>query len=145
MAKRPFKFHTMSVAELVQLRDEIQIALSGKIRMERDELEEKLSELARVQDGQSVVGKRRGKQVGKGRVSKGRVSSVDRRKLGSRKRKPVSIQYYDAVTGNTYANRGPMARWLRDKKEAGENIEKKYRVSKSNPLPRELAHLTPPG
>ena len=43
MAKRPFKFQAMSVAELVQLRDEIQIALSGKIQMERDELEEKLT------------------------------------------------------------------------------------------------------
>ena len=36
-----------------------------------------------------------------------------------------------------------MATWLRAKKEAGVEIEKKYRVSKSNPLPKKLAHLTP--
>ena len=46
MARRPFKLSAMSVAELRQLRDEIQTALSGKIQMERDELQEKLDELA---------------------------------------------------------------------------------------------------
>jgi hypothetical protein len=37
-----------------------------------------------------------------------------------------------------------MATWLREKQEAGQDIEKKYRVSPSNPLPKKLAHLTPP-
>jgi len=142
MAKRLFKFRAMSAAELVQFRDEIQTALSGKIQMERDELEEKLNELARMENSNGGAVGSKGR---KGGVPKRRVSSTDGRKTGPRKRKPVSIQYYDVETGNTYSNRGPMARWLRDKKEAGENIEKKYRVSKSNPLPPELAHLTPPG
>jgi hypothetical protein len=36
-----------------------------------------------------------------------------------------------------------MAKWLRAKQGAGENIDKKYLVSASNPLPKKLAHLTP--
>ena len=108
--------------------------------MERDELGKKLDDLARMENSNGGTA---GSNGGKGRVSKRRVQAANG-KAARRKRKPVSIQYYDAETGSTYSNRGPMARWLRDKQEAGENIEKKYRVSKSNPLPPELAHLTPP-
>ena len=144
MARKPLKFQAMSVAELVQLRDEIQTALSGKIQMERDELG-KSSTTWRAWRTQRRRGwEQRRRHPPEGRLSKRRVQAANG-KAGRRKRKPVSIQYYDPETGSTYSNRGPMARWLRDKQEAGENIEKKYRVSKSNPLPSELAHLTPPG
>jgi hypothetical protein len=126
----------------VQLRDEIQTTLSGRIQMERDELGKKLDDLAHMENSNGGAvgsnGVRRGRPV-----SKGRVQSANG-KAGPRKRKPVPIQYYDAETGSTYSNRGPMATWLRAKKEAGVDIEKKYRVSKSNPLPKKLAHLTAP-
>ena len=50
MAKRSsMKLATLSVAELLQLRDEVQTALSGKIQMERDELQEKLDQLTRME------------------------------------------------------------------------------------------------
>ena len=39
------KLDAMSLAELRQLRDEIQAALSGKIQMEREELQGKIDEL----------------------------------------------------------------------------------------------------
>ena len=121
---------------------------SPAIQLERDELGKKLDDLARLENSHGGAvgsnGVKRGRPVSKGTLSKRRVQAVHG-KAGRRKRKPVSIQYYDAETGKTYSNRGPMARWLRDKQEAGENIEKKYRVSKSNPLPPELAHLTPQG
>ena len=42
MAKRAINFSKMEVAELVQLRDEIETALNGKIVIERDELQTRL-------------------------------------------------------------------------------------------------------
>jgi hypothetical protein len=39
----------------------------------------------------------------------------------------VSIKYRDPVTGDTWTGRGRMARWLKAKQDAGEDIEK-YRV-----------------
>src|ERR1700687_1849605 len=43
------KLDAMSLAELRQLRDEVQTALSGKIQMEREELQRKLKELSNVE------------------------------------------------------------------------------------------------
>ena len=144
MAKRSsMKLTTLSVAELLQLRDEVQTALSGKIQMERDELQEKLDQLTRMEtSGDGLAAAVRGSRKS-GRGANGAGSARTRRRTGS-KRPPVYIRYYDPETGKTYSSRGPMATWLREKQEAGEDIEKKYRVSKSNPLPRKLAHLTPP-
>src|SRR5262245_8344854 len=36
----------------------------------------------------------------------------------------VAIKYRDPVTGDTWTGRGRMARWLKAKQDAGENIEK---------------------
>ena len=52
MAKRAINFSKMEVAELVQLRDEIETALNGKILIERDELQTRMDALA------TLVGKR---------------------------------------------------------------------------------------
>ena len=135
------KLTTLSVAELLQLRDEVQTALAGKIQMERDELQEKLDELARMEtNGEGLMATVPGSRKS-GRDANGAGST---RRRGGSKRPPVYIRYYDPETGKTYSSRGPMATWLREKQKAGEDIEKKYRVSKSNPLPRKLAHLTPP-
>jgi hypothetical protein len=145
MARKPFKLDAMSVAGLLQLRDELQTALSGKIQMERDELQQKLDELAQMESGSNGAapaktsrGKRPIRKNGRGgaATAKGRKPTT--------KRPPVYIRYYDPETGLTYSNRGPMAKWLRAKQEAGENIDKKYAVSASNPLPKKLAHLAPP-
>ena len=40
------KLGAMTVAELVQLRDRVQTALSSKIELEREELQRKISELS---------------------------------------------------------------------------------------------------
>jgi DNA-binding protein H-NS len=135
MVRKPFKLGTLSVAELTQLRDEVQTALSGKIQTERQELQQKLEELGALETG-------RGTRRRKTRSMRATASNAGGRR--PRKRSPVYIRYYDPETGQTYSNRGPMAKWLRGKREAGENIDKKYLVSASNPLPKKLAHLTPP-
>jgi DNA-binding protein H-NS len=142
MARKPFKLDAMSVAELLQLRDELQTALSGKIQMERDELQQKLDELAQMESGSNGAAPAKTSR-GK-RVSRKNGAAAARGRKPSTKRPPVFIRYYDPETGKTYSNRGPMATWLREKQEAGQDIEKKYRVSASNPLPKKLAHLTPP-
>jgi hypothetical protein len=144
MARKPFKLDAMSLAELRQLRDEIQTALAGKIQMERDELQQKLDELTQMDGLGSSARARttRGKRAARKNGRDGAVAAKGRKP--STKRPPVYIRYYDPETGLTYSNRGPMARWLRAKQEAGENIDKKYLVSASNPLPKKLAHLTPP-
>jgi hypothetical protein len=145
MARKPFKLNAMSVAELRQLRDEIQTALAGKIQMERDELQQKLDELAQMEsssNGAAPAKTNRGKRTIRKNGRDGAAVATGRK--SSAKRAPVYIRYYDPETGLTYSNRGPMAKWLRAKQEAGENIDKKYAVSASNPLPKKLAHLTPP-
>ena len=46
MAKRAINFSKMEVAELVQLRDEIETTLNGKIVIERNELQTRMDALA---------------------------------------------------------------------------------------------------
>jgi hypothetical protein len=144
MAKKSsMKLDALSVAELLQLRNEIQATLSGKIRMERDELQEKLDELTRMEagDDRHTAAVRGSRKSGHGANAAG--AARTKRRTGSM-RAPVYIRYYDPETGKTYSSRGPMATWLREKQAAGQDIEKKYRVSKSNPLPKKLTHLTAP-
>ena len=54
MAKRGLNFSKMDLAELLQLRDEIETALDGKIAMERQELQSKMAELAAFMHALSV-------------------------------------------------------------------------------------------
>ena len=147
MAKRQFKLDTLSVVELLQLRDDIQVALSSKIQIERDVLQAKLQDLAQMESGASgpSPAKKSRKTRGTGKTTRdGGTLAHARREKVSTKRPPVYIRYYGPETGKTYSNRGPMATWLRKKQEAGDDIEKKYRVSAANPLPKKLAHLAPP-
>jgi DNA-binding protein H-NS len=37
---------------------------------------------------------------------------------------PAKVKYRDGKTGDTWSGRGRMARWLKAKQDAGENIEK---------------------
>ena len=46
----------------------------------------------------------------------------------SRSENGVQIKYRDPVTGDTWTGRGRMARWLKLKQDAGEDIEK-YRAN----------------
>ncbi len=48
-------------------------------------------------------------------------------KNGAPKKSPIKPKYRDPETGKTWSGRGEMAAWLREKKEAGEDIEV-YRV-----------------
>jgi DNA-binding protein H-NS len=91
---RPASLSSMSVEELLKLRDDVGKVLSQKAV----ELEEQLSML--------------GGEVGSGR--RGRRSTMKGRK--------VAVKYRDKE-GNTWAGRGAQPVWLREKLKAGAKLE----------------------
>ena len=66
MAKPTFKLDSMALAELVQLRDEVQSALTGKIEMERRELQGKLAEIDKLQSGSKPRAAKESRRAGNG-------------------------------------------------------------------------------
>jgi DNA-binding protein H-NS len=93
MARTP-SLASMSVEELLKLRDDVGTVLSQKAETLRDQL----SKL--------------GGEVGDGR--RGRRSAMKGRK--------VPVKYRDKE-GNTWAGRGAQPRWLREKLKAGAKLE----------------------
>jgi DNA-binding protein H-NS len=108
MAKRAINLSKMEVAELVQLRDEIETTLIGKIAVERDELQTRMDALA------ALVGKT---SNGDGRITRGRTSGRGR---GPQTAKPKvhalkgrkAVPKYRGPNGETCAGRGLTPRWM---------------------------------
>jgi len=104
------KLDAMSLAELRQLRDEVQTALSGKIQMEREELQRKLNELSNLEssagDGRPEVrlGRPR-KPAGGGRAGNGKSHPLKGRTVAPKYRDPANRD-------QTWAGRGQAPRWL---------------------------------
>jgi DNA-binding protein H-NS len=121
VAKRAIniKFDKMEVAELVQLRDEIETALNGKIVIERDELQKRMDALA------ALVGKR---SNGDGRVPRGKTPGL-RRSGESAKAKVHPLKgkkaqpKYQGPNGETWAGRGLAPRWLTALEKKGKKRE----------------------
>ncbi len=98
MAKRSLKLTGMALAELVQLRDEVQSALDGQIEMERRELQSKLAEIENLQSG------RKSRSTEKGRsVQNGRKHPAKGKKAAAK---------YQGPNGETWAGRGLTPKWL---------------------------------
>jgi DNA-binding protein H-NS len=85
---------SMSVEQLLKLRDDVERVLSDKA----DQLKDQLTRLG----GEVTTGRR-----GRGSAMKGR---------------KVPVKYRDKE-GNTWAGRGAQPRWLREKLKAGARIE----------------------
>jgi DNA-binding protein H-NS len=98
MAKQKLKLNKMELTELVQLRDELQLALSGKIEIERRELQAKLVEITKLQNGSKAKG-----------AAKSRV--VRKYQRHTAKGKKVAAKYR-GPNGETWAGRGLAPRWL---------------------------------
>jgi DNA-binding protein H-NS len=117
MAKRALNFSKMDLADLLQLRDEIETALNGKIAMEREELQSKLVELATLERKRS---KTVGREVGK---------PNSKRSAAGRKGKPHPLKgqkakpRYRGPKGETWAGRGLAPRWLTDLEKKGKKRE----------------------
>lgn len=118
MARRALNFSKMDLAELVQLRDEIETALSGKIAMEREGLQARISELAVLERKRSKADTR---GVGTPKLS-------ERGAVG-RKRKPhpqkgqKAKPKYRGPKGETWAGRGLAPRWLTELEKKGKKRE----------------------
>jgi DNA-binding protein H-NS len=95
---RTLSLSSMSVEQLLKLRDDVEKTLSQKAVR----LKEQLSML-----GSDVGTARRGRPAGRRSAMKGR---------------KVPIKYRDKE-GNTWAGRGAQPRWLRDKLKDGAKIE----------------------
>ncbi len=119
MAKRAINFSKMEVAELLQLRDEIETALDGKIVIERDELQARMDALA------ALVGKR---SNGKSRAAVGKTPRRGRRALAAKptdhplkgKKAPPK---YRGPNGETWAGRGLTPKWMTDLEKKGKKRE----------------------
>lgn len=117
VAKRAFNFSKMEVAELVQLRDEIETALTGKIVIERDELQTRLDALA------ALVSKRsNGKGPAGASKPRGRRAPSVKRKVHPLKDKKAPPKYR-GPNGETWAGRGLAPRWLTDLEKKGKKRE----------------------
>jgi DNA-binding protein H-NS len=100
MARRASKFDQMTVADLVQLRDEIETALNGKIAIERKELQSKIDSLANIE--------RRGGKIGSAGNSPERNT---RRKPHALKGRKAPTKYR-GPNGEEWSGRGLAPRWL---------------------------------
>jgi DNA-binding protein H-NS len=112
VAKRAINFSKMEVAELVQLRDEIETALNGKIVIERDELQTRMDSLAAIQGNRSNSGGQvaRGKTPGRGR----KVHPLKGKK---------ALPKYRGPNGETWAGRGLTPRWMTALEKKGKKRE----------------------
>ena len=98
MARRAFKLDQMELVELAQLRDDVQSALSGKIEMERQELQSKLAEIEKLQDTSKSS-----------RLTKPRVVAKGRKHRAEGKK---AAPKYRGPNGETWAGRGLAPKWL---------------------------------
>jgi DNA-binding protein H-NS len=109
MARRPFNLDKMSLAELAQLRDEVQSALTGKIAMERRELQTKLTEIEKLQSGAKPRATKESRRAGNGKThpAKGKKAAPK----------------YRGPKGETWAGRGLAPRWLVELEAKGKKRE----------------------
>jgi DNA-binding protein H-NS len=105
LTKTSLKLDKIAFEELLELRDEVETALDGKIAVERRELQNKLAEMDKIE-----------------RRSMSR-ASVAKSKAGSRRglagkvaaKTPVAPKYR-GPDGQTWAGRGLAPKWLVEKK-----------------------------
>jgi DNA-binding protein H-NS len=107
MAKRALKLTNMGVAELIQLRNEVQSALNGKIEMERQELRAKLAEIENLQSGATSKSDGRLIQNGRKHPAKGKKAAAK----------------YRGPNGETWAGRGLTPKWLVELESKGKKRE----------------------
>src|SRR5262249_30643668 len=116
--------NAMTVAELLQLRDEIKTALSGKIDMERRELQSKIDELARLEAGSETIAKKSPAVRRRPRRVRGRGNGRGRRQRHPLAGKKIEPKYRDPDNpAQTWAGRGQTPRWLRAYEAAGRKRE----------------------
>jgi len=105
------KLDAMTVPQLVQLREKIQTALSGKIQMEREELQRKIAELSSFESTATGGGHVEVKLGRAGRRAVGRPRGNG--KAHPLKGRTVAPKYRDPENpSQTWAGRGQAPSWL---------------------------------
>jgi DNA-binding protein H-NS len=110
MAKRNWNVSSMTLAELLGLRTEIERAVRDKIDSEQSELRARLEELSSLQSGPSRRVTGVNGTVRKGRRSLGRAHPLKGRKVAAKYRGPE---------GQTWSGRGLAPRWLAELERRG--------------------------
>ena len=101
----------MTVAQLLQLRDKVQTALSSKIKAERQELERKINLLSTL-EGRAPRSRRSTAQRGRG-GRRALDAQAGNGKTHPLKGRTVAPKYRDpADPSQTWAGRGQAPRWL---------------------------------
>jgi DNA-binding protein H-NS len=115
MAKHALDIGKLDFAELLQLRDEIETALNGKIAMEQKELQSKMAELESLQRKLS----RNEESAPKKPKARRKARTTASRSLKGRKVQPK----YRGPKGETWAGRGLAPRWLTALEKKGKKRE----------------------
>lgn len=109
MAKRTIiKLTRLDLAELIQLRDEIEAALNGKVEIERKELEARIDELAALQKRRSKDDVSRPSKVAKNSKTNAPSAKTKIHPLKGSKASPK----YRGPNGETWSGRGLAPKWL---------------------------------
>lgn len=109
MAKRGLKLSGMSVSDLVDLRNQIERALSDRIGSEQSELRARIDELGALQMGRSN---------GAASRAVGRKPRAGGRKTHALKGRKVPAKFR-GPNGETWTGRGLAPRWLADLEKKG--------------------------
>ena len=118
MAKRALNFSKLDLAELVQLRDQIETALNGRIVIERDELQAKITELETLQRKRSNSDH----AVGSPKIGKQSTKILAGRKVHALKGRKAEPKYR-GPNGETWAGRGLAPTWLTALEKKGKKRE----------------------
>ena len=114
MARRAYKFDSMPLAELVQLRDRAAAALASRIERERKDLHAKIEALNDF-DAQPTRAKRGNRKEANG--------STPRRLKAHPLRGRKAAAKYRGPNGDTWAGRGLAPRWLTALEKQGKKRE----------------------
>jgi DNA-binding protein H-NS len=105
------KLGDMTVAQLLQLRDKVQTALSRKVMAERQELERKIGLLSKLESSAPPKGRRTTRRGRGGR--RALATRAGNGKSHPLKGRTVAPKYRDPANPNqTWAGRGQAPRWL---------------------------------
>ena len=113
---------SMSVADLVALRDKVQSELSRKIEVERLALEKQIAALTELESGQAAAPV--ADKAPRRRSKKADTSKSSKRKPAKRR----AAARYQGPNGENWSGFGRTPRWLTDLEAAGESRES-FRVA----------------
>jgi DNA-binding protein H-NS len=113
---------SMSVADLVALRDKVQAELSRKIEVERLALEKQIAALSELEGGQAVATV--ADKAPRRRPRKTNAAKSSKRKPAKRR----ATARYQGPNGENWSGFGRAPRWLTDLEAAGKSRES-FRVA----------------